>query len=410
MRVVVVSQWFPPENASIPADIIRALVDVGHDVTVLTGFPNYPTGRIYDGWKQRPRQDTCADGYRIRRVALYPSHDSSAFKRAAGYLSFGAMSTAFGWSRLRHADVVYVYHPPLTSAIGPWLSRELGGAPYVLHVQDIWPDSVVEAGMIHGLPLKTANNLLTRACNAIYRRADGIICIAPTMASTLQARGAPDRSLHVVLNWADESAFFPTARDESMTSKLGFADHFTVMFAGNLGSLQGLDVAIRAAAQVRDLADFRLVLVGDGVARASLATLARDIGADNVIFVSPQPLSAMNSVTRCSDVQLVCLRDLSFFRGTIPSKLGAVMASGLPVICAVNGDAGALVDEAGAGWACEAGEVEALARTFRSAYASSEAELSMRGSAARNYYERHMARPTATTTIERILRSAQRRM
>ena len=100
MRAVVLSQWFPPEKAAIPEDIARGLAEHGHEVTVLTGFPNYPTGRIYEGWRQRPWLDGTTDGYRVRRVALYPSHDSSPARRAAGYFSFGATSTAFGWRSL----------------------------------------------------------------------------------------------------------------------------------------------------------------------------------------------------------------------------------------------------------------------------------------------------------------------
>jgi glycosyltransferase involved in cell wall biosynthesis len=406
VRVVVVSQWFPPESASIPADIARGIAGLGHDVTVLTGFPNYPTGKIYDGWHQRPWLDGELDGFKTRRTALYPSHDSSAIRRAASYLSFGLTSTIFGWSRLRSADVIYVYHPPLTSAIGPWLNRRTGGAPYLVHLQDLWPDSVVSADMIHGGLLSTANGLLSHACAAVYRRASGIICIAPAMASILNRRGVPEHKLHVVPNWADESAFFPASPSPDVARRLGTSGHFTVMFAGNLGHLQGLDVAIRAAATLRDLPDFRLVIVGDGVARASLAELAMSLGAGNVVFVPPEPVAAMNEITHAADVQLVCLRDLPFFRATIPSKLGAVLASGLPVICAVNGDAGQLVSSAGAGWVCAAEDTEALARAFRHSHASSPAELREHGLAGHRYYVGHLARDGAIERMEGLMHAA----
>lgn len=406
MRIVVLSQWFPPENVSIPADVARSLAAAGHDVTVLTAFPNYPTGKIFEGWKQRPWQNTRTDLYDIRRTASFPSHDSSAFRRAVGYLSFGIMSTIFGWSCLRRAEVVYVYHPPLTSAFGAWLSQRLWGAPYVVHLQDLWPDSVIETGMIRGFALKTSRAILSGACREIYRRAAAIVCIAPTMASTLRARGVAEWAVHVVPNWADEESFFPASRDAEMASSLGFAGRFIVMFAGNMGHLQGLDVAIRAASEVTDLNDFRLVLVGDGIARASLKALAAELCADNVTFIPAQPVTAMNEVTHCSDVQLVSLRDLPLFRGTIPSKLGAVMASGLPVICAVNGDAAGLVEQAGAGWTCAAGSVAAMASAFRLAHASTPAELRSRGVAARAFYEAQSARATGALAIERLLLTA----
>jgi glycosyltransferase involved in cell wall biosynthesis len=167
-----------------------------------------------------------------------------------------------------------------------------------------------------------------------------------------------------------------------------------------------LDVAIRAAAQVRDLADFRLVLVGDGVARKSLESLAIELAADNVRFVPTQPLEAMNAVSGAADVQLVCLRDLPFFRGTIPSKLGTVMASGLPVICAVAGDASGLVQEAGAGWTCAPEDVHALAQVFRLAHATSAHQRAEKGRAARRYYETNLARELGVDRIEHVLRQA----
>lgn len=406
MRAVVLSQWFPPEKATIPADIAQGLVARGHDVTVLTGFPNYPSGRIYAGWRQQAWLNHRVDGYDVRRVALYPSHDRSSLRRAASYLSFGATSTAFGWSRLRAADVVYVYHPPLTAAMGPWLSRTLSGAPYVLHVQDLWPESVTESGLLHPRSVGSVTRLLTGVCDAMYRQASGIICIAPTMASMLHDRGVPERHLHVVPNWAQESVFFPAARDNSVARDFGLAGCFSVMFAGNLGNLQGLDVAIRAAAEVRDLADFRLVLVGDGVARKSLESLAIELAADNVLFVPSQPHETMNAVSGAADVQLVCLRDLPFFRGTIPSKLGAVMASGLPVICAVAGDASSVVQDAGAGWTCAPEDVHALAQVFRAVRATSAHQLTHRGQSARQYYETHLATELGIDRIEHVLRKA----
>lgn len=408
MKAVLLSQWFPPENASIPHDIAKGLADDGHDVAVITGFPNYPDSKIYDGWHQRPRQDTRQHGYALRRTALYPSHDDSAVRRALSYFSFAVTSTMFGWRRLRSADVIYVYHPPITAALGPWLSNIFGGAPYVLHVQDLWPDSVIAADMVSGRKSRLVERVLAAVCRSVYHRASAIVAIAPTMSATLAGRGVPQDKLHVIYNWADEAVFFPIVRSPRLADELGFADRFTVMFAGNLGHLQGLDVAIRAAAQVRDLSDFQLVLVGDGVARASLEALARDIGADNVVFHRSRPPTEMNEVTTEADVQLVCLRALDFFKGTIPSKLAAVMASGLPVICAVNGDATTLVERADAGWTCAAEDTSALARAFRDAHTAQAGERSRRGAAARAYYQQELAQSVGVSRMGQIMAAAAR--
>jgi glycosyltransferase involved in cell wall biosynthesis len=301
---------------------------------------------------------------------------------------------------------VYVYHPPLTTAFGPWLSRVLGGAPYVLHVQDVWPDSVVEADMVDRRSLGVLTRLLERACRAIYRRAATIICIAPTMAALLAERGIAAGRLDVVGNWADETLFFPAARDPELAEALGAGSGTSVMFAGNMGAAQALDTAVRAAAAVRDLADFRLLLVGDGVHRSRLEQLARDLQLTNVSFVGPRPLEQMNAITATADAQLVTLLDRPYLRGTIPSKLGSVMASGLPVVCAADGDAAALVEKAGAGWTCAGEDVEGLAAAFRAVHAASPAERQGRGALGRAHYEEHMAKATGVARIVGVLRRA----
>ncbi len=408
MRAVLCTQWFPPEKAALLADIAEGLRDEGHQVTVLTGFPNYPLGKVYDGWRQRLWADYPAEGYHVRRVVQYPSHDTSPVRRAASYISFGLAAAVFGWRAIRAADVVYVYHPPLTTALGPWLSRLLGGPPFVLHVQDLWPDSVAAADMLDRRSAPLVVRVLDRACRAVYRGAASVVCIAPTMASLLQNRGVSAARLEVVPNWADEALFHPVERDASVVESLQLTGTTSVMFAGNMGPAQGLGTAIRAAAAVRDLPDFRLVLVGDGVHRPALEELAAQLGADNVVFAGARPLAEMNAVTAAADAQLVILRDLPFLRGTIPSKLGSVLASGLPVVCAAGGDARALVEQAGAGWACAGEDVAALAEAFREVHAASAAELRRRGAAGCSYYRANMAKRRGVARLEAVLRTAAR--
>jgi glycosyltransferase involved in cell wall biosynthesis len=209
-----------------------------------------------------------------------------------------------------------------------------------------------------------------------------------------------------VNNWADESVFRPTQRDPGVVDRLGLGGCTSVMFAGNIGPIQGLDTAIRAAAAVKDLSDFRLVLVGGGIAVDSLRALARATQADNVRFVGPLPTEQMNDITAAADAQLVSLQDRPFLRGTIPSKLAYVWASGLPVVCAVAGDARELVERSGGGWTADSDSVDALAAAFRAVHTSSPAERRRRGAAGRSFYEAVMARSIGVARIEEILRAA----
>lgn len=407
MRIVVLSQWFPPEKADLPLAITEGLVAAGHEVTVLTGFPNYPDGKLFPGWTQQRARTTLVNGYTIRRVALYPSHDQSPVRRALNYLSFGLSTTVSGWSALRQADVVYVYHPPLTSAAGPWLSRRFGGPPFVLHVQDLWPDSVVATGLVDDRAKGIVQGLLTGACASVYRRATSVITIAPTMSKLLVSRGVDPAKVHCIPNWADEDLFQPgPPANEPDGVWAGLEDKFCVMFAGNVGHVQGLDTAVRAAGQLRDVPDFRLVIVGDGVAAAGLKRLVERLGLQNVVFIPRQPQDRMNALTHAADVQLVSLREHPFLHGTIPSKLASIMASGLPVICTAPGDAADLVRLSGAGWTAPPEDENALADCLRQAHATSAPARRARGDSGRRHYVAHASRDVCVRRIEQTLLDA----
>lgn len=406
MRIVVLTQWFLPEKADLQLAIVKRLSSAGHEVVVLTGFPNYPAGQLFPGWRQRRALTTRQDGYTLRRVALYPSHDRSAVRRSLNYLSFAASSTVSGWSALRWADAVYVYHPPLTAAVGPWLSRRLGGAPYVLHVQDLWPDAVMATGLVGGRAGTGVARVLDVACRAVYERAAAVIAIAPTMAQVLERRGVDQAKISRVCNWADEDLFHPVPRSAAAQRELGLEGRFSVMFAGNVGDVQGLDIAVRAAGQLQDLLDFRLVVVGSGVALPALKALASQLRLRNVLFVPSQPQSRMNELTSAADVQLVSLKDRPFLRAAIPSKIAAVLASGLPMICTAPGDAADLVRESGAGWIAEPEDVDSLANAIRAAHASTPEHRAVMGRRGRRYYEQHLSREVSLRELERIIAGA----
>ncbi len=407
MRIGLISHFYAPEPLAIPAGIAAGLRDRGHDVRVLTGFPNYPSGRLYDGYRLRPRRHEVIAGVGVTRVAVYPSHDRSAVRRAANYLSFAAGAATLGLASIRSADLAYVYFSPATAAVPAAVLRALRGTPYLLHVQDLWPEAVLESGMLGSRAARLlGERLLAPACTALYRRAAAVIAIAPTMREQLVARGVrPDRA-YVVPNWTDETLFRPVPRDPAAAAELGTAGRFTVMYAGNLGEYQGLETAVAAAARLRDVPAFQLVLAGSGVAERRLRALAASLGAANVRFLPHRPPERMAGLARAADIHLVSLRDLPFFAGTIPSKTQALLAAGLPVIAAVPGDAADLVRRAGAGIVCPPEDVAALEAAFRHAAALPADRLAEMGRRARAYYEENLSMRTAIEEIEMIVRTA----
>ncbi|PWU50032.1 glycosyltransferase WbuB [Micromonospora sp. S4605] len=402
MKVGLVSQWYPPEGVFIPGNLASQLAERGHEVRVLTTFPSYPHGRVFPGWRQRWRHREIDGRVAIRRVPAYPSHDTSAARRALSHLSFGASSALAGFGWLGGVDVTYVYHPPPTAIAAAALVRAARRTPIVLHVQDMWPESVLQSGMAPtGRGGRALERGLTTLMRTTYRLAGAIVVISPAMADLVVERGADPARVRVVWNWTDDALFRPVPATDGARAVLGHRGRCTVMFAGNLGLLQGIETAIRAAAAVGDRMD--LVLVGSGADEDAARRLATDLGADNVRFVGRRPPEQMAELYAAADWQLVCLRDLPALRGTIPSKLQAALACGVPVIVAVGGDAAALVRTTGVGLVCPPGDWRALAERFTEAAARPAAARAELGSRARQVYRDRMSLRVGVDQFEDIL-------
>ncbi|MBM0225051.1 glycosyltransferase family 4 protein [Micromonospora sp. ATA51] len=402
MRIGLVSQWYPPEPIFIPGELARALSERGHEVRVLTSFPNYPGGQLYPSWQQRWRDTTTTGNLTVRRVPHRPSHGSSATGRMISYLSFAATSTLAALRYLAHVDVLYVYHPPATTFAPAAVLRRLNRIPVLLHVQDVWPESVTASGLA---PTGTAGRFLTTALNAtmrrLYRDASAIAVIAPSMQQLLVERGAEPDRLRTVLNWTDETLFRPVRPTPQARAAIGYRGRCTVMFAGNMGQFQHLETAIRAAAAIEDRMD--LVLVGSGVDQENARRLAATLGASNVRFLDRRPPNQMAELYAAADCQLVCLRDLPALRATVPSKLQAALACGSPVVVSAAGDVARLVEAAGAGLTCPPEDWPALADRFTRIAAWSPAQRVAAGARARRFYQKRMALHVGVDQIEDML-------
>lgn len=406
MRIGFVTQWYEPETGSAahPTAIARALHQRGHQMKVLTGFPSYPLGRVYPGFRMRLRQDEVRDGIRVRRVPDFPSHDDNAVRRALSLTSFAASATsAVRW--LSDSDVVLTYLSPATVGFAPWLLQRMAGVPYVLYVQDLWPETITASQFIAN---RSVNRRVEAALNTLLRRlyeqAGGVIGISPSMTSTLAGRGA--RTAPVCIpNWVDD--VFTPARPGD-TSDVKWDDRTWIMYAGGMGEIQCLDNAIRAIALLADRPDIGLVFVGDGVAREGLRRLTDDLRLeDRVQFLGSRPMSEMPALMAETAAQLVSLRDLPVFRGTIPSKIQASMACGAPVICAVAGDAADLVRSADAGLVVEPENPAALAAAFRVIADMGEGERRAVGARGAAHYERELSSAAGSRRLEQVLFDAK---
>ncbi|MBA3672496.1 MAG: glycosyltransferase family 4 protein, partial [Gemmatimonadaceae bacterium] len=351
-RLVFLTITFHPEPGALRGlPLAQRLVESGdYDVTVITAFPWYPLGRIYDGYRQRPWARETMHGVRVIRVPIYPSHDLSALHRIATYVSFMLSALVFGMPLSGPADVVYHADNLPTTGLVALLYGKLRGAAVVQHIADMWPESVTGSGMLPRGPVgAVVGRVLRVACDFVYRRNDRLTVLSPGFKRLCVERGVPAEKVDVLYNWAEENRFFPVPRNEAVAARLGFTGKFNVVYAGNVGPLQALEVVVHAAARLRDLPHVQLSIIGTGPRLDAVRELARSLGVTNVNFVDRIPVDEMNVVNAASDVLLVHLADAPFLHSTIPSKVQVALASARPVLLGVRGDAADLVREAEAG-------------------------------------------------------------
>lgn len=268
MRVLLLTPLFQPEPNHLKGlAFARELARRGHKVEVLTGFPHYPAGKVYPGYRIRPWMREILDGVPVTRLMMYPSHDRSAVRRMAGYLSFAGSAALLGPPLVARPDVVHVYQGPATLGWPAMEFRMMFGAPYVLDIQDIWPESVTVTGM---LPLPGVSAVLGAWSKATYRLARKIIVLSNGYKKCLEARGVPEEKIEVVYNWCDERSL-PGETDREGSDPFGLAGRFNVVYSGNFGTLQSLGGVLDAALVVGEKRpDVRFVFVGDGVEESAL--------------------------------------------------------------------------------------------------------------------------------------------
>lgn len=405
LRVGYITQWFPPEPVQVPIGIARSLRARGAEVRVLTGVPNYPSGRVLQGYRASRRLSEQVDGFAVRRTPLFPSHSRSVLGRMGNYLSWATSSALMGGAVTRWADVNLVYSSPAPAAAAAMRAKRRFGVPYVLFVQDIWPDSVFASGMAgQSRPWRAARAVLDRAVAATYRHAAHIAVISPSAVGLLVSRGVPRDKISLVYNWADEELYVPRPRTGWLRNQLNLSDSDrVVLYAGNHGAAQGLATAIAAAQSLRG-EKFHLVLVGDGVEKVSLVAQAGQ--SDNVHFLDPVSTDRVPALAADCDAQLVSLIDDDLFRLTMPSKVQASMAGGSPVIASAPGDVASVVTRAAAGFVAAPGDTADLASAFRALVDAPAHELKVMGANARRFYLDHMSEQVGAGRLASVLRNA----
>jgi len=381
------TQWFQPEPFFKGLPFAKRLQELGHEVEVLTGFPNYPGGKLYPGYKVVPFRREVMDGITINRVILYPSHGRSGFRRIFNYMSFALTSLLIGPWVIRKPDVIYVYNL-ITLAPAASLIRVIYKCKIVYDVQDLWPESVVLSGMLRN---RWAMNILNKWSRWAYGQADKIAVLSPGLKIKLVQRGLPEDDLEVIYNWCDESATQLEKRAE-FSKKMGLEDTFNIVFAGTMGLMQGLDTVLESARLCQPIMpDLRIVLVGGGLEVGRLQSKVKVLELKNVIFIAAQPMSEMDKIYGLADALLVHLKDDPLFRITIPSKTQAYLSVGIPIIMAMRGDSARLTEEAEAGIVCPSENPQELFKAFKKMYNMKPEDRKRMGKKGKYFYDNFLS-------------------
>jgi colanic acid biosynthesis glycosyl transferase WcaI len=398
VRILLVTQYFHPEPFAV-TDVARGLAARGHEIRVLTGIPNYPEGRFAAGYSIRGPYRERMESLDVVRVPLFPRGRGGGLRLALNYLSFAvSASVRVPFLPGPPPDVSLVYQmSPVTMAAPALALRLTHAVPVVVWVQDLWPQSVTAAT---GITSPALLGPLERFVSGLYRRSSRLLVQSPTFVDAVCAQGADRRRVRVLPNWADDLYLAPSPERED-------DGLFRIVYAGNLGAAQGLEVVLDAATALGDASPVRWMLVGDGARREALAAEVQRRGLGARVAIRPRrPAAEMPALFASADALFVSLRPDPALEKTIPSKLQAYLASRRPLLASIDGEAARIVAESGAGVAVVAGDGAALAAAVSSLAARSRGERDAMGRAGRAYFEAHFSRAALLDRLEASLLDA----
>jgi colanic acid biosynthesis glycosyl transferase WcaI len=361
MNILFLTENFPPEtNAAATRVYERACywVQWGHRVTVVTCAPNFPRGKLFQGYENRWFQSEEMTGIRVVRVKTFITRNEGVFLRTLDFLSFMATGFAAGLHEAK-PDVIVATSPQFFAAVAGWGLGETRGVPFVFEVGDLWPASIAAVGALHeGLSLR----IMEKVELYLYRRSECVVALTGAFKENLTARGTPPDKIAVVVNGVDLSRYTPRPRDKGMAEMWNLEGCFVVGYVGTHGMAHALGSVLNAAERLRHVERLRFILVGSGAERVQLMAEARRRRLDNVVFVPPQPKGDIAAVWSLCDVALVHLKNSSVFREVIPSKMFEAMGMGLPLLVASpDGEASRILAAHQAGIWVPAEDPDALA-------------------------------------------------
>ena len=397
MRILVVCQHYYPEQFRI-TDICEELVKRGHEVTVITGTPNYPMGKIYEGYGRGKRRDETLNGVKVHRCFEIGRRKGVLF-RFLNYYSFAISSKRYAKRLKGEFDVVLANQlSPVMMANGAAAHKKKHGTRFVLYCLDLWPESLIVGGIKRGSFLYKHYHKVSKK---IYTKADKIVITSKLFRDYFTREfGIEDERIGYLPQYAEEMFSAAACRKERAAG-----DTIDLLFAGNIGAAQSVETIVRAAALTKDIECLRWHIVGDGISLEGCRALATELGAENVIFHGRKPLEEMPAFYKSADAMLVTLMKDEVLSLTLPGKVQTYMAAGKPVIGAIDGETAETINAAACGYCGEAENAEALAENVRRFCEDVESGRAAEfGENARAYYEANFTKEKFFAELESAMK------
>jgi colanic acid biosynthesis glycosyl transferase WcaI len=404
MKILYVSQYFPPEMgapAARAAELSQHWAAAGNDVTVLTGFPNHPTGVVPAAYRSRLRRLVFREehkGINVVRTWLLPFPNRKAYERMLNYSSF-CLSTALTGVAIPRPDVVIATSPQLLVGLSGWWLARCNRVPFIFEVRDLWPESLAAVGM--GNSNSFLYRYLSKLAGFLYRHADRIVVVTPAFEQYLVEHWrVPPEKISVIENGVETQQFRP-ADSTALRARLGIQSNFAATYIGTMGMAHGLNTIIDAALQLSVTnPEVVFLMIGEGAEKERIMAAASRFRLANLKFIDQQPREKIPGFICASDVCLVPLKKTELFKTVIPSKMFEFMSCAKPLILGVEGQARAILDQARCGIAIEPENSSALVAAIRH-LASNRGTAREMGNNGREYVVRKYSRDQ---TAERYLR------
>jgi len=396
-KILFLTQWFDPEPAFKGLHFVKELQKKGYEVEVVTGFPNYPNGKVYKGYKLSLFKREIIDNVVINRVYLYPSHNSNPLGRVTNYISFCVSSLIYGLLFVKKPNIIFAFHPPLTVGVTASIIGKLRKIPVIYDIQDLWPDTLKSTGMLN-------NDFILKIVGIVsiwvYKQTTKIVVPSTGFIRKLSQRNTPKKKIHLLENW------FPGEKNVKRLSEYmqRDSDNLVLLFAGNMGKAQSLKTILNVAKHAqKDKLNVIFKFIGGGVEVQNLKEIAKEYKLTNVQFLPRVPMDEVINYLASSDILLIHLKDDPLFKITIPAKTQVSMCVGKPILMAVGGEANRLIEKAKCGVLAEPDNSESIYSGLKTLASLSDKERFEMGKKGQEYYFNNLSFQCGINKLSKII-------